>query len=119
MSIIRPDKRSLELPTRCGVVLGLTASFLFAPAIVRAGSIMPVRRVVITERCGAGFVQRLEYDFCASALVRGRITKTGGGEVWGHTWTFGEAELNVRYALENGFLSSSRAEEVRLFFADG
>jgi len=51
-------------PTRRGVVLGLTASFLCAPAIVRAGSIMPVRRVLIAEaeRRHAGFVERLCFD---------------------------------------------------------
>ena len=112
MSIIRPDKRSLELPTRRGVVLGLTASFLCAPAIVRVGSIMPVRRVLIAEleRPGAGFVQRLCYDLSASMLLHGRPT---------FNLTFEQAERNVRYALKYGFLSRQREEEVRLFFAEG
>ena len=114
MSIIRPDKRSLEEPTRRGVVLGLTASFLCAPAIVRAGSIMPVRRVLIAEaeRRGAGLVERLWYDACASGLVRGRISA-------GIAPNLSVAERAVRYALEYGFLSRQREEEVRLFFADG
>jgi len=51
--------------------------------------------------------------------VYGRITVTNNCEVWGRVWTFKEAERTVRYALKNGFLSPPRAEEVRLFFADG
>jgi len=114
MSIIRPDERSVVVPTRRGVLVGLTASFLFAPAIVRVGSIMPVRRVVIAEaeRLYAGFVERLWYDACASGLVRGRISP-------GVAPTLSVAERAVRYALKHGFLSPPRAEEVRRFFADG
>jgi len=44
---------------------------------------------------------------------------TSNGEVWGRVWTFSEAERTVRYALKHGFLSPQRAEEARLFFADG
>ena len=117
MSIIRPDKRCLVLPTRRGVVLGLTASCLSAPAIVRASSIMPVRRVLITEpdRPQEGFARRLWFDACASGLVAGRITMT----INGRTPSLSEAERTVRYALKYGFLSPRRAEEIRLLLADG
>jgi hypothetical protein len=49
--------------------------------------------------------------------VSGRITETSKRDGW--TLTFSEAERTVRYALKHGFLFPQRAEEVRLFFADG
>jgi len=117
MSIIRPNKRSVVVATRRGVLLGVTASLLFAPAIARAGSIMPVRRGLIAqaERRHAGFVERLCFDSYASGLVHGRFTETGDGR----DPTLSVAEHMVRYALEYGFLSRQREDEVRLFFADG
>jgi len=116
VSIILPDNRPLALPTRRGVLLGLTASFLSVPAIVRASSIMPVRRVLITEteRPSAGFIQRLMYDSLASGLLRGRITTFIND---GHP-TLSEAERTVRYALEHGFLSTQRSAQIRLLFQD-
>jgi len=117
MAIILPDNPPLALPTRRGVLLGLTASLLSAPAIVRASSIMPVRRVLITEpdRPQEGFVRRLWFDACATGLLQGRITVTINGR---HP-TLSEAERTVRYALKHGFLSPRRTEEIRLLFADG
>jgi len=117
MAIILPDNRSLALPTRRGVLLGLTASLLSAPAIVRMSNIMPVRRVLITEveRPQEGFVRRLWFDACASGLLQGRITVA----INGRYPTLGEAERTVRYALNHGFLSPRRTEEIRLLFTGG
>jgi len=127
MSIILPDNRPLALPTRRGVLLGFGASLLAAPAIVRASSIMPVRRVLITdpapiavpERPQEGFVRRLWFDACASGLLQGRITVVRNGHMLGHVVTFSDAERTVRYALKHGFLSRQRTEEIRRLFADG
>jgi len=118
MSVVCADKRSVVVPTRRGVLVGVAASFLCAPAIVRVGSIMPVRRVVIAERFSAGFVERLRYDMCASHLLHDPRKFNG------RTWTLSEAERSeaeraVRYALKHGFLSRQREEEMQLFFANG
>ena len=113
MAIKGPDNRSSALLTRRSVLLGLAASSLAAPAIVRVSSIMPVRHVLITEpdRPYEGFVRRLWFDVCASALLQGRITA--------NIPTMSVAERVVRYALKHGFLSPRRTEEIRLLFADG
>ena len=121
MSIIRSDKRYLVLPTRRGVLFGVTASFFCAPAIVRAGSIMPVRRVLIAERFSAGFVERLWYDMNASRLLQhgGIIMPFNGRDPTLSEAERSQAERAVRFALKHGFLSPQRAEEMRLFFAEG
>jgi len=123
MSIILPDNRSLALPTRRSVLLGLVASALAAPAIVRASSIMPVRRVLIPEpvlitaarRPYAGYVQRLMCDSLAAGLLRGDVTTNINGQVP----TLNEAERMVRGALQNGWLSAERSAQIRLLIADG
>jgi len=71
MAIILPDNRSLALPTWRAVLLGLTASLLSAPAIVRVTSIMPVRRVLITE------ADRPQEDFVRPGRPRSVIALTG------------------------------------------
>ncbi len=72
---ISPSNLYSALPTRRDVIAGLIACSLPAPAIVRAGSIMPTRRMLIAEtgRPPAGFIQRLFYDALASGLARDRI----------------------------------------------
>ena len=123
MSIILPDNRSLAAPTRRTVLLGLAATFLSAPAVVRASSIMPVRVVLITEpdRRYAGFIERLWYESWASRLLQHEgITMPFNGR----NPTLSEAERSqaeraVRYALKYGFLSSTRTEKIRLLFAEG
>ena len=123
MSIILPDNRPLTLPTRRSALLGLGASLLAAPAIVHASSIMPVRRVLITEpdRRYAGFIERLYYESCASRLLQhgGIIMHFSGRNPTLSEAERSQAERTVRYAFKYGFLSPQRAEEVRLLFADG
>jgi hypothetical protein len=101
MSILFPDNQSSPLSRR-SVLLGLAASSLPAPAIVRVSSVMPVRRVLLTEtnRPSAGFVQRLFYNSLAVGLRRGHITIGCNGR----TLTLSEAQSLVRYARKNGWI---------------
>jgi hypothetical protein len=101
MSILFPDNQSPPLSRR-NVLLGLAASSLPTPAIVRMNSIMPVRRVLLTEtnRPWAGYVERLFYNSLAAGLRRGHITTVLNGRVP----TFSEAERFVRYARQNGWI---------------
>jgi len=58
-------------PTRRGVIIGLAASSLPAPAIVRVGSIMPIRSMVIAEtgRPSASFAQLLFYNALTAGIA--------------------------------------------------
>jgi hypothetical protein len=87
--------------SRRNILLGLAAS-LPAPAIVRVSSLMPVRRVVITEasRPWAGYVERLFYNALAGNLREGRITVRLNGEIV----AFSDAERLVATARQNGWI---------------
>src|SRR5208337_946495 len=53
-------QRNGYMISRRKLLIGAAASLLCAPAIVRVGSLMPVRGIVLpTERCYFGFVDRL------------------------------------------------------------
>ena len=100
MSTVFPDNRSSATLARRSVLLGLAASSLSAPAIVRASIIMPVRRVLLTERPSAGFVQRLFYNWLAADLRGGHMTTVINGSVV----SLSEAERLVGYARKNGWI---------------
>jgi hypothetical protein len=100
MSTVFPDNRSSAPLARRSVLLGLAASSLSAPAIVRASIIMPVRRVLLTERPSAGFVQRLFYNWLAADLRGGHMTTVINGSVV----SLSEAERLVGYARKNGWI---------------
>ncbi|WP_157450518.1 hypothetical protein [Bradyrhizobium sp. ARR65] len=102
MSIVFPDNRASAPLSRRSVLLGLAASSLPAPAIVRKSSIMPVRRVLLTDtsRPSAGFVQRLFYNSLAVGLRRGQTTFRFSA----NALTLSEAESIVRYARRNGWI---------------
>lgn len=102
MTIILPKNPPSGLLTRRRALLGLAASFLAAPAIVRADSIMPVRRVLITGRVRP---KRSidEFAMCLSLagdVLRGEVRTEFNG--WRPTMI--EARQVVRYALENDVL---------------
>ena len=102
MSIVFPDSRASAPLSRRGVLLGLAASSLPAPAIVRISSIMPVRRVLLTDtsRSSAGFAQRLFCNSLAVGLRRGLTTFRFSASAL----TLSEAESIVRYARRNGWI---------------
>lgn len=120
MAIILPNNQSLALPTRRSVLLGATVSFLCAPAIVRASSIMPVtpiRRVLLPEivPSQATVFERQYYDALAGAFLRGHGIPTMCDR---HPQTLSEAERRVLGAYKHGWLSLDRTEQVRLFYED-
>ena len=115
MSDILPDSRSSARVARRSILIGLAASLLPAPAIVRACNIMPVRLAPITEpgRIYMGFVDRLRLDSLAADLLRGYVTGCRA-----HL-ALSDVERSVRCALKNGRLSPTRADQIRLFLQDG
>ena len=108
MSIPSSDSGLSTPQTRRSVLLGLAAFSLPAPAIVRVSSLMPVRRVLITEeqRPWAGYVERLFYNALASGLRRGQITVRLNGRLI--TWI--EASRLVHKARQNGWIHGEPAQ---------
>jgi len=115
MSNILPDNRSSALVARRSVLIGLATSLLPAPAIVVACNIMPVRRAPITEpgRICMGFVDRLRFDSLAVDSLRGYGTGSRA-----HL-PLSDVERSVRCALKNGWLSPTRADQIRFILQDG
>jgi len=89
-------------------MLGFAASLLTAPAIVRATSLMPVKRLIPALPCEplasvrpwAGFVERLMYNALAGQLASERITVVINGRIP----TLEKAEAMVRHARLNGWI---------------
>ena len=76
------DHPHSSLITRRSIFIGAAASLLCAPAIVRAASLMPVRR--LPPPFGpqyAGFVERLMYQSLESNLRAGRMSTTLNGKI--------------------------------------
>lgn len=110
MSQNRADLPTAAPPThRRDLLIGVTASVLCAPAIVRASSLMPVKVVDwtppardINEYHGAGFVERLAYQMMDHVLKTGwapeRVALFYGG--------ISERKMRniVAYARRQGFL---------------
>ena len=64
-----------SLVTRRSIFRGAAASLICAPAIVRATSLMPVRRLPLTfENQHAGFVERLYFHALDSDLRVGQMS---------------------------------------------
>ena len=71
------DHHHAGLITRRSIFIGAAASLICAPAIVRATSLMPVRRTATTIGPQyAGFVERLMYQSLDSDLRAGRMSTT-------------------------------------------
>ena len=105
MSTPFTDNRCFAPLSRRNVLLGLAAWSLPAPAIVRVSSLMPVRRVLITDntRPWAGYVERLFYNALAANLRQGRIMVSLNSRIL----TLPEAERLVRKARQNGWICDS------------
>jgi hypothetical protein len=87
--------------TRRSLLIGAGASLLCAPAIVRAGNIMPVRKLIVpAPRLHAGFVDRLFYDALDRNLKSGRMTTVRNGRLV----TEAEALRWVAHARGHGWL---------------
>lgn len=77
-----PDHHHDSLVTRRSIFIGAAASLICAPAIVRATSLMPVRR--LPPPFGpqyAGFVERLMYHNLDSNLRAGRMNTMLNGKI--------------------------------------
>lgn len=91
--------------TRRSVFVGAAASLICAPAVVRATSLMPVRRLALpTVRPWAGFCERLFYNSLDRGLSAGRIDPV----LYGRMISKAEARRLVVYAQANGWLWSQR-----------
>src|SRR5258707_15333173 len=98
----------LRLITRRSIFLGAVASLLCAPAIVRATSLMPVRRLPFPfGPQTAGFVERLRFQFLEGALRSGWDDKRHGPVVGGISED--QARRTVAYAQAHGRTFASTA----------
>ena len=89
--------------SRRSIFVGAGASLLCAPALVRATSLMPVRRPVLaTGRRWAGFCERLFYHSLDHDLRAGRLDPT----LYGRIISEAEARRLVAYARANGWLTT-------------
>ena len=89
------------LITRRSIFIGAAASLICAPAIVRATSLMPVRR--LRGPIGpqyAGFCERLMYQSLESNLRAGRMSTVLNGKIIPEA----EARRMVAYARAQGWL---------------
>jgi hypothetical protein len=92
-----------SLTTRRRIIIGAAVSLLCAPAIVRATSLMPVRRLPFPYGPQyAGFVERLRFQFLEGALRSGWDDKRHGPVVGGISEA--QARRAVDYAQAHGFL---------------
>ena len=88
--------------TRRGIFIGAAASLLCAPAIVRATSLMPVRRLrVRIAPQYAGFCERLMYQNLDSILRTGRMSTVLNGKIIPAV----DARRMVAYARAQGWLA--------------
>jgi hypothetical protein len=70
-----------SLITRRSIFRGAAASLIFAPAIVRATSLMPVRRLRAVGHQYAGFVERLYFHALDSDLRVGQMSTHLNGKI--------------------------------------
>ena len=90
------------LITRRSIFIGAAASLICAPAIVRAASLMPVRRLRV--RIGpqyAGFCERLMYHSLDCDLRAGRMKTVLNAKIIPEA----QARRMVAYALAQGWLA--------------
>jgi hypothetical protein len=94
------------LMTRRSIFIGAAASLLCAPAIVRATSLMPIRRLKVPIRPQyAGFCERLMYENLDSNLRTGRMSTVLNGKIIPDA----EARRMVAYARGEGWLPPKAA----------
>ncbi len=100
--------------TRRRILLGAAASLIYAPAIVWAGSLMPVRGLKVpSERPWAGFVERLRFFQMENALERGwEIVRDG--QTFGSSSEL-EARRSVAYASAQGWLCVPAKNQTRTY----
>ena len=104
-----PNQQQDNLITRRGIFMGAAASLIFAPAIVRATSLMQVRKIILPIKDAsypgpqyAGFVERLRYDFLDKALRHGWDDKRHGRVVGGMSEN--DTRKAVAHAYAQGWL---------------
>jgi hypothetical protein len=102
-----PDHHQRSLITRRSIFVGAAASLIFAPAIVRAASLRPVRGLILPiERllpigCQyAGFCERVMYQSLDSNLRVGRMTTVLNGKIVSEA----DARRLVAHAQAQGWL---------------
>ena len=95
--------------TRRSILIGATAALICAPAIVRAASLMPIKRVIIPidpvvtiVPMWAGYVEHLYYYFLEKALRAGWDDKPHGSVFDGISEA--QARKSVAYAQAQGWL---------------
>jgi hypothetical protein len=94
-----------SLKTRRSILIGAAASLLSAPAIVRAASLMPVRRVSFPYGPQyAGFVDRLFLHGLENSLEAGLRAGRTSIELCGRTIPVDSARRRVAFARAHGFL---------------
>jgi hypothetical protein len=93
--------------TRRNIFVGAASSLIFAPSIVRIGSLMKVRVLILPiEHPSAGFVERLRFQYLDGALRRGWDEQREGRVVGGISEV--QAMEAVACARKNGWLPISR-----------
>jgi hypothetical protein len=106
MTAISPDHHG-SLITRRSIFIGAAASLIYAPAIVRAASLMPIRGLILPiehplliGRQYAGFCERLMYQSLDSNLKSGRMTTVVNGKIISKA----DARRMVAHARAQGWL---------------
>jgi hypothetical protein len=105
MTAPTPDNPVNHHLTRRGILVGAALSLIGAPAIVRAGSLMPVRRLPFPfGPQSAGFVERLFLHGLESGLQSALRTGRTSIAVGGHIIPVDSARRQVASAQAHGFL---------------
>jgi hypothetical protein len=86
------------------IFIGAAAALICAPAIVRATSLMPVRRLLL-PRPYAGFVQRLYFNALDNDLRAGQMSTHLNGKIV----SMADARQTVARARAYGWLPASVA----------
>jgi hypothetical protein len=95
--------------TRRGIFIGAAASLLCAPAIVRATSLMPVRRLrVRIAPQYAGFCERLMYQSLDSNLRADKMSTVLNGKIIPED----NARRMVAYARVQGWLAPEATSDM-------
>jgi hypothetical protein len=93
------------LITRRSIFICAAASLLCAPAIVRAASLMPIRRLLFPFGPRyAGFVERLYLHALEGSLQAGLQAGRTSIELCSRTISVDDAQRRVAFARAHGFL---------------
>jgi hypothetical protein len=89
--------------TRRGIFIGAAVSLVCAPAIVRATSLMPIRRSLFpVGPQHAGYCERLYFHTLEGDLRSGKMSTNLNGEIVSES----SARRTVAHARAHGFLPS-------------